>query len=126
MPSRDDPLLQGVRSFFWRHFHNGWMMDGQLLIWSELPETNYASRAGKTAQSYYITVGFSHIEFQIVTSDSYYPRGLKCKGSKTQRKKETKKERKKERKKGRKKERIAFKVVKKWRIVITGFHDFPV
>ena len=99
MPSRDDPLLQGVRSFFWRHFHNGWMMDGQLLIWSELPETNYASRAGKTAQSYYITVGFSHIEFQIVSSDSYYPRGLKCKGSKTQRKKETKKERKKERKK---------------------------
>jgi hypothetical protein len=34
MPSRDDPLLQGVRNFFWRHFDNGWMMDGQLLIWA--------------------------------------------------------------------------------------------
>ena len=71
MPSRDDPLLQGVRDFFWRHFGKGWMMDGQLLIWSGLPETNYANRTGKTAHSYYITVGFSHIEVQIVTSDNF-------------------------------------------------------
>jgi hypothetical protein len=38
MLPRDDPLLQGVRNFFWRHFDNGWMMDGQLLIWSGLTE----------------------------------------------------------------------------------------
>jgi hypothetical protein len=52
MPSRDDPLLQGVRNFFWRHFDNGWMMDGQLLIWSGLPETNFADR---TARQHNIT-----------------------------------------------------------------------
>jgi len=86
MSSRDDPLLQGVRSFFWRHFDNGWMMDGQLLIWSGLPETNYANRTGKAAQPYYIIVGFSHIEFQIVTSDSDYPRGIICGRSRTERK----------------------------------------
>ena len=85
MPSRDDSLLQGVRSFFWRHVDNGWMMDGRLLIWPGLPETNYASRTGKTAQFYYIVVGFSHIEFQIVTSDSDHPRGIKCEGCKTDR-----------------------------------------
>jgi len=61
------------------------MMDGQLLIWSGLPEINYANRTGKTAQSYYIIVGFIHIEFQIVTSDSAYPRGIKCEGSNTER-----------------------------------------
>jgi hypothetical protein len=50
MPSRDDPLLQGVRNFFWRQFDNGWMMDGQLLIWSGLAGTNYARRTHKTAR----------------------------------------------------------------------------
>ena len=88
MPSRDDPLLQGVRNFFWRHFDGGWMMDSQLLIWSGFTETNCATRTGKTAQSYYIIVGFSHIEFHIVTSECGCPRGLNVKEAKQKESKE--------------------------------------